>query len=145
MEITEKALGPEHPDVGNRLNNLATVYSDLGRYSEAEPLYIRALEITEKALGPEHPDVGNRLNNLAGVYSDLGRYSEAEPLYNRALEITEKALGPEHPDVGTCLENLAIFLLHSNISISRPDLIMSEQLKLWKKPKGKIVLSLLAS
>ena len=54
---SEKALGPEHPDVANSLNNLAALYQAQGRYAEAEPLYKRALAISEKALGPEHPDV----------------------------------------------------------------------------------------
>ena len=60
LAIYEKALGPEHPDVGTSLNNLAALYADQGRYAEAEPLYKRSLAISEKALGPDHPDVGGR-------------------------------------------------------------------------------------
>ena len=68
LAITEKALGPEHPDVATSLNNLAALYESQGRYAEAEPLYKRALAIREKALGPEHPDVATSLNNLAVLY-----------------------------------------------------------------------------
>ena len=107
LAIREKALGPDHPDVGTALNNLAALYRAQGRYAEAEPLYKRALAIREKALGPDHPDVGTSLNNLAALYRAQGRYAEAEPLYKRALAIREKALGPDHPDVGTSLNNLA--------------------------------------
>ena len=57
----EKALGPDHPDVGTSLNNLAGSIARQGRYAEAEPLYKRALAIGEKALGPDHPDVGTSL------------------------------------------------------------------------------------
>ena len=64
----EKALGPDHPDVANSLNNLAVLYRDLGRYEAAEPLFKRALAIDEKALGPDHPDVAVSLNHLAGLY-----------------------------------------------------------------------------
>jgi tetratricopeptide (TPR) repeat protein len=32
LEIREKALGPEHPDVAQSLNNLAGLYHDQGRY-----------------------------------------------------------------------------------------------------------------
>jgi tetratricopeptide (TPR) repeat protein len=85
--------------VAGSLNNLANIYSDLGDYQKAEPLYKRALEIREKVLGPDHPDVSDSLNNLANLYSDLGHYQRAEPLYKRALEIKEKVLGPDHPDV----------------------------------------------
>jgi len=108
LEIVEKALGPEHPDVAASLNNLALLYHRQGRYAEAEPLYRRALEIREKVLGPEHPGVATSLNNLAALYYSQGRYAEAEPLYRRAREILEKALGPEHPDVAASLNNLAL-------------------------------------
>ena len=101
LAIDEKALGPEHPDVGTALNNLAGLYQAQGRYAEAEPLVQRSLAIREKALGPEHPDVATSLNNLAALYRDQGRYAEAEPLYRRSLAIDEKALGPEHPDVAS--------------------------------------------
>jgi CHAT domain-containing protein len=100
-------LGPDHLQVGRFLNNLAALYRAQGRYTEAEPLYKRALAIDEKALGPDHPDVGRDLNNLARLYDARGRYAEAEPLYKRALAIDEKVLGPDHPDVGTDLNNLA--------------------------------------
>ena len=101
LAIREKALGPDHPDVGTSLSNLAVLYQSQGRYADAEPLYKRSLAIREKALGPDHPDVGTSLNNLAGLYQSQGRYAEAEPLFKRSLAIREKALGPDHPDVGT--------------------------------------------
>ncbi|CAN0500846.1 unnamed protein product, partial [Ectocarpus sp. 8 AP-2014] len=36
-------------------------------YTEADPLYLRAIEIGEKALGPDHPDIATRLNRRAGL------------------------------------------------------------------------------
>src|SRR5689334_15273116 len=38
LAIREKALGPEHPDVGSFLSNLAAHYRMTGRYAESEPL-----------------------------------------------------------------------------------------------------------
>ncbi|MDZ4790015.1 MAG: tetratricopeptide repeat protein, partial [Hyphomicrobiales bacterium] len=58
LAIAEKAPGPDHPDTGARLNNLALLYQAQGRLAEAEPLYKRALAIADKALGPDHPNVG---------------------------------------------------------------------------------------
>ena len=108
LEIKEKALGGDHPDLATTLNNLALLYSDQGRYEEAEPLYQRSLEIYEKALGDDHPDLGRTLSNLAQLYRVQGRYEEAEPLHQRSLEIYEKALGGDHPDLATTLNNLAL-------------------------------------
>jgi tetratricopeptide (TPR) repeat protein len=107
LEIRERQLGADHPDVATTLNNLAELYKSQGRYSEAEPLYLRSLEIYEWRLGVDHPDVATILNNLAKLYRFQGRYSEAEPLYLRSLEIRERQLGADHPDVATILNNLA--------------------------------------
>ena len=65
LRLSEREFGPDHPNTGAVLNNLATRYVGQGRYAEAEPLYKRALAIGEKALGPDHPDVAGDLINLA--------------------------------------------------------------------------------
>jgi hypothetical protein len=36
LVIGEKALGPDHPAVAISLNNLAALYNDQGRYTDAE-------------------------------------------------------------------------------------------------------------
>ena len=108
LAIRQKALGPDHADVGESLNNLALLYANQGRFAEAEPLHERALAIREKALGPDHSDVAQSVNNMALLFANQGRFAEAEPLYKRALAIWEKALGPEHPLVANSLNNLAV-------------------------------------
>ncbi len=86
----EKALGPEHPDVGTSLNNLAELYRAQGKYPDAEPLHKRALAIVEKALGPEHPDVATALENYAALLRKTGRDDEAVKLGARAKMIRAK-------------------------------------------------------
>jgi tetratricopeptide (TPR) repeat protein len=100
----------DDPDVARLLKRTASYLTERARYSEAEPLYRRALAIREKALGPDHPNTAESLNNLAGLYRSQGRYAEAEPLYRRALAICEQALGPDHPNVGVVRGNLAALL-----------------------------------
>jgi CHAT domain-containing protein/Tfp pilus assembly protein PilF len=107
LAITEKALGPEHPDTALSLSDLAALYQATGAYAKAEPLHQRALAIREKALGPDHPDTSVSLNNLAELYRATGAYAKAEPLYRRALAIRERALGPDHPDTARSVNNLA--------------------------------------
>ena len=55
LQIRETQLGADHPDTAQSLNNLANLYYAMGRYSDAEPLYLRALEIWTKSLGENHP------------------------------------------------------------------------------------------
>jgi tetratricopeptide (TPR) repeat protein len=89
LNTITSALGPDDPETGVALNNLAFTYQALARYAEAEPLYRLAIQVGEKTLGKEHPSVAMRYNNLAGLLMDQGKYAEAEPLYRRAIEIDE--------------------------------------------------------
>src|SRR5262245_21759532 len=135
LELREKALGPEHPDVTQSLNNLANLYRDKGDYVKAEPLYQRALTIREKALGPDHPDVAQSLNNLANIYYAKDDYAKAEPLYQRALTIREKALGPDHPDVALSLNNLAnLYYVKGDYAKAEP--LYQRALANWEKALG---------
>jgi CHAT domain-containing protein/Tfp pilus assembly protein PilF len=135
LAIMEKALGPEHPNVAQSLNNIAANYGAQGRYGEAEPLYKRSLAIKEKALGPNHPDVAQSLNNLALNYNAQGRYAEAEPLLKRSLAIYEKALGPEHPNVATSLNNIALnYNAQGRYAEAEP--LLKRSLAIWEKALG---------
>jgi esterase/lipase superfamily enzyme len=107
LQLAKFRYGPDHPNVGSALNDLAELYESLDRYDEAEPLYNRSLAIRDIALGPDHPDVAASLNSCAEFYRRQGRYAEAEVLHERSLAIRTKALGPDHPCVGTSLYNLA--------------------------------------
>jgi tetratricopeptide (TPR) repeat protein len=110
LAIDEAAYGPDHPTVGTRLNNLATILRDLGELPTARSMAERALAIAEAAYGPDHPTVGTDLNNLAAILQDLGELPAARSMAERALAITEAAYGPDHPTVGTRLNNLAAIL-----------------------------------
>jgi serine/threonine protein kinase len=110
LAISEKVLGPNHPDVAKSLNKLANLLNLQGRYAKALPLHERALAISERALGSDHPDVAKSLYDLARHLVERSRYGEALPLLERALAIREKASGPDHPDVADSLNNLASVL-----------------------------------
>ena len=89
LAIDEAAYGPDHPDVGRDLNNLAAILRGLGDLAGARALQERALGIAEAVYGPDHPDVGTALNNLAQILQDLGDLAGARPLQERALAIAE--------------------------------------------------------
>ena len=93
------------------LNNLALLYKNQGRLSEAEPLYLRSLASVETTLGPEHLDVATSLNNLAGLYFVQGRHQEAEALCRRSAAILKAKPGDEHPEMSTALSNLGTLLV----------------------------------
>ena len=63
-----KALGLEHPDTLQSMNNLALLYQHQGKYADAEPLYKEALAGRQQALELEYPDTLTSMNNLALLY-----------------------------------------------------------------------------
>ena len=107
LDVRERALGPNHPEVAQSLNNLAVVLNAMHDSVGALPLYRRSLAINEATFGPDHPEVALSLNNLAMMLSKQGDYGAARSLFERSLAIDEKALGPTHPDVASDLNNLA--------------------------------------
>lgn len=110
LELLQRRLGKNHPDVAAALNNLALLYYSRGDYERAEPLYRRSLAIDEQTLGDDHPGVATDLNNLALLYKKQGNLEAAEPLLKRALEIKEKNFDPGHPSLATGLRNYASVL-----------------------------------
>ena len=75
--VSKRALGPEHRETADALNNLGFLFQRIGDYAKAEPPYQEALRIRRKVLGPEDPDTATCLDNLAYFEFDLGRIDEA--------------------------------------------------------------------
>jgi tetratricopeptide (TPR) repeat protein len=100
LAIAQASHGPDHPNVGICLDNLAELLRTTNRLTEAEPLYRRSLAIDEASYGPDHSNVAVSLNNLALLLHATNRLTEAEPLCRRALEILIRfncTTGHEHP------------------------------------------------
>jgi len=94
-----KALGQDHMEVAQSLNNLAAVYFEIKKYADVEPIAKRVLDIYTTNLGPEHPKVVVMTGNLAMLYQRLGNYPQASRLYRQALAMKSKTMGEDHPEV----------------------------------------------
>ncbi len=95
------------PEAAELLDRAGTYVREHMWYTQAEPIYRRALAIREQYLGPEHPETATIVHNLAILQRDTGNFVEAEQLYQQALAIREQHLGPEHPDTANAYSNLA--------------------------------------
>ncbi len=107
LELRQRLLGADHPDVATSLNNLASVELQRGELDRAEELYKRSLDISKSTLGEWHPDVAESLSNLAIVAYNRGNREETLRLDEQALQIREHSLGRDHPDVAISLSALA--------------------------------------
>ncbi len=73
-----KHFGLENLGTMTCISTLASTYSELGRWAEAEQLNYLVLQTRKKALGLKHPETLISMNNLAGTYADQKRWKEAE-------------------------------------------------------------------
>jgi hypothetical protein len=66
------------------IDDLASLYTD------AEPLYQRALAMRQKALGPNHPLVARTMEEYSALLRTTGRSAEADDMAKRAREIRQR-------------------------------------------------------
>lgn len=87
---------------------LARFYVARQRYSEAEPLFQRALEIHEEDRRPTSY-LPHHLQEFAKLYDAWGKYEAAEGLYRRAVEVCEQLRGAKSLFAERALDELAEF------------------------------------
>jgi non-specific serine/threonine protein kinase/serine/threonine-protein kinase len=87
------------PEIQARLETtIGTVYTNLGRYSAAEPLLRRAMDTMKRIVGADDLSTLSMMSALADAYWYQERYREAEPLYEQVVEGRTQHLGAEHRD-----------------------------------------------
>ena len=113
LEMRRKVLGPDHPETGDTLWNLAIIAYFTNERDKAVDYLNQALAVREKALGPDSAPVGAVLQLLGMIQMDRGQIGEAQRLMTRSLQIREKTLGPNHVAVGEVLTSLGMLCLRT--------------------------------
>jgi tetratricopeptide (TPR) repeat protein len=106
LEIEQKILPPDHPDLGGSYNNLGNVYVGMGEYSKALSFYEKAHEIAREILPADDPDLASSYNNIGLVYNNMREYSKALSFYENALEVRQKTILANHPELATSYNNI---------------------------------------
>ncbi|CAF1385708.1 unnamed protein product [Adineta steineri] len=106
LEICQKTLPSNHPDLATSYNNIGLVYHNMGEYPKVLSYYEKALEICQKTLPSNHPDLSTSYNNIGLVYSNMGEYSKALSSLEKALEIWQETLPSNHPSLATSYNNI---------------------------------------
>jgi len=106
VAITEKLLGPEHPETARSMRNLGLTLQGRADFLGAKARLERALEIYENSLGPDTSEVASTLGELADLLHETEDFPKARALLERALAINERIYGGEHPDVAAALSRL---------------------------------------
>jgi hypothetical protein len=86
--------------------NLASTYSNQGRWDEAEQLQVQVMESRKTKLGADHPDTLRSMANLAFTWKSSGHISRALDLLRACLAKQRQILGVNHPDTVSSSETL---------------------------------------
>lgn len=86
--------GKDGSHVSGPLVSIATPYTALRRYQEAEQMLLRAVKIHEA--DPVHMGLHYALLELGKLYREQGLYARAEPVLVRAVEACSKGPGIQH-------------------------------------------------
>jgi TonB family protein len=105
LQIGDRILGAEHPELILLVNDLIRLYLKQGSYASAEPFLLRLLDL-KKSKGDDHPEVATVLASLATVRQALGRHESAEQLWRHVVDIRDRTLAPNHFATATALEHL---------------------------------------
>ncbi|RNA12680.1 tetratricopeptide repeat [Brachionus plicatilis] len=108
LEMHQKLLPENHPDIADSLNNIGVSYYNLGKHQESLEYDIKALEMRQKLLPENHPEIARSLNNIGISYDNLGKYQESLEYYKKALEMRQKLLPENHPDIARSLNNIGV-------------------------------------
>ncbi|MBK8483585.1 MAG: tetratricopeptide repeat protein [Saprospiraceae bacterium] len=109
-DLLRKVFGPEHNLYNASLNTLAQDLKELGKFKEAELVFLEAKRNNMKVTGGKDIQFARICNNLADVYCALNRFDKAEELYRTSLHVKEQLKGRNN-DYTKTLYNLCKFYL----------------------------------
>ncbi|MCB9838542.1 MAG: tetratricopeptide repeat protein [Phycisphaeraceae bacterium] len=135
LSIRRGALGDDHPDTLDSINDMGLLLWSLGKLDEAEPYFVEALEGRRRTLGDDHPDTLVSINNVGTLLKSQGKPEQAEPYYRETLERSRRVLGDDHPDTLNSIGNMG-YLLKSQGKLSEAEPYYLEALEGQRRTLG---------
>ncbi|HET9514755.1 MAG TPA: serine/threonine-protein kinase [Gemmatimonadales bacterium] len=109
-ERVDSALGGQPEIQGEMLSVLGGVYSNLGLYAEAAPLFERSLVLRRELFSERSAAVAESMTELADVYQRQGHYARADSLLRHALALRQDLHGRRSLEAARSLDRLATVL-----------------------------------
>jgi CHAT domain-containing protein/Tfp pilus assembly protein PilF len=131
----EQHWGSAHLATLGPLNNLATMHQALGRYIEAEAIFLHVASLSETIEGPMHRNTSASLNNLASLQLVMGKQGAAEPLLERARQIIEPLGDEELPLLGAITNHFAV-LAKDTGQFSKAEKLYQRALSMAERSEG---------
>ncbi|MEN8189106.1 MAG: tetratricopeptide repeat protein [Thermodesulfobacteriota bacterium] len=108
LELAKKHPG-NNEQLATSLNNLAMIYTHLGRFGEAEGFNKEALSVRQRAFGVDDVRVAVSWNNLGLIYYFHKKMEDAEFCFQEVLRIQVKAHGDRSEEIIPALQKLEKF------------------------------------
>ncbi|WP_042163497.1 tetratricopeptide repeat protein [Paenibacillus gorillae] len=89
IQIGEEVYGVNSREMINKYNNLATCYSNMGKYSEAFESFQKCLKL-HQSFGTEEKGLITLYSNLGSTLTLLGSFEEAKKMLTRAITVGEQ-------------------------------------------------------
>ena len=104
----DSVLGPDHPETIQAVSQLAEIFDDAGRCSEAIPLRRRELQWCRLRQGDTDPVTLASINALAIDLRETGELDEAEALFRELVASSSQGLEPGDFLIGKALRGIAM-------------------------------------
>jgi tetratricopeptide (TPR) repeat protein len=105
--VSDRVLGPGHPDTLVAGERLAGAYLTAGRAAEAVSLFQWVLTARFGELGGDHPGTIAARHNLGHALVATNQLADAVTVLDQAVGDYERARGPDHLDTAGAREDLA--------------------------------------
>ncbi|CAF4259433.1 unnamed protein product, partial [Adineta steineri] len=106
LEIRQRLLGENHPDVAEVFSFLGETYRKMRDYDEALVYLTRAKNIEEKTLPPNSLNLAATYDTIGKIHTILNQYDIALTYYEKVLKIRQAALPADHPQLAAINGNL---------------------------------------
>ncbi|MEM7071180.1 MAG: tetratricopeptide repeat protein [Pseudomonadota bacterium] len=131
-----QSQNPDDAAIASVLYNLAALYQESNRLSEAEVALVQAITIQEKTLGISHIDLIPTINELINIYKKLGRIDQAIILATKNLNIAEEHASPPYQNLTHHLVESAT--LHAEVKkFSEAETLLRKNLSIAENINGK--------
>ena len=99
-------LSSEDARLPRTIFDLAQVYRAEGKYSEALPLYARALEIYTRLYGQESREIADTLEGEGELFYSLNDYAQAGQILTKSLAMRQRLLPKDSPYIAQVKNDL---------------------------------------
>jgi len=123
LELKEKTLGRDNPDLINQITNLAIVYERLKRKADAQEMRSRLDALIKAKMDASNPKDIDTMINLAGNLTAEKKPDEARAMFERALETANSEFGSDSLKAAQILNLLSRHYIEKDIDRARDCLV----------------------